>query len=52
MRDKYFKAVLTNIDDNLNIPIVCKIYNFNSLYFAQEIVTGAVFPIIYSNNLS
>lgn len=51
MRDKYFKAVLTNIDDNLNIPIVCKIYNFNSLYFAQEIVTGAVFPIIYSNNL-
>lgn len=51
MRDKYFKAALTNIDDNLNIPIVCKIYNFNSLYFAQEIVTGAVFPIIYSNNL-
>ena len=51
MKDKYFKSILINLEKNLDIPIVCKIYCFNNIFIAEEIVTGATFPIIHSNYL-
>ena len=47
MEDKYFKGYLTDFNpDKINsIPIIFKIIDINSMYFAQEICTQKIFPL-------